>query len=493
MGDAPHEDRLVDLLLGQLVDDEADALRQQAGEDPELAADVDSLGQLLGDLRTLTVEPSPQLGVVVRSSIGRYRRLHPPRARRNPFFVLVAGVQVAAVAAALVVAALFAESVAFEMREREVLGESVAAASSAEPVRVEPAVPESFALAGVSEPVELPVVPAFLDPDVEFNLLSTYPFFAWVERTPALEALMVATNGLSERRRDARSRYNPARRKMAIRMTGGSQHLDARILTLAGEIAAKIDRALYEGSASVSDVAFSVRALLVGGSTLRLGPHHASVRRCVAFLEAKLPELDGGPLATALAGMMDVAVVSDAPTGRLVGFHATRMIQALYEEKSHRPPLLNWQATPTQLADAGEVLRLAPAFPGVDPDRAKNARGFLAAHLEERRLASKTVQPDLWAAQLYGYGDLVDREVIELSLIFWDAKDLAAEYMVALHHVSWSRFPVRPGWAAFQQELRSVAALATPESPTDAAALLLALAVNYAAPGSNRLLESAAF
>ena len=493
MSDAQPEDRLVDLLLGELSDEEAVDLRRESAADPELAADAAGLGHLLDDLRTLTVQPSPRLRVVVRSSIWRYGRLHPSRSR-GAKGVLTAGLQIAAVAAALVVAVLFTESVSFEMGEREVVDDREVVALAAGPVRVEPSAHEFRVVTHLTESVEVSDVPGFLNPEMEDNLLEPYAPFAWVEDMPALEALMVATNGVSERRRDARSWYDPDRRKAVIRLTGGSRHLDARIVTLTGEIAAKIDRALRDGSASVSDVALSVRALLAGGSTLRIGQHRSSVRRCVTFLEAKLPDLAAGPLATALSGMMDVAVVSGSLTSRLVGKHATRLIQALYVEQSHRPPLLNWQATATELADAGEVLRLAPAFPGVDPDRAKNARAFVAAHLQERVDATPNIeQPDLLAAQLYGFGDLVDRVHIEHELLLWGAKDLVAEYLVALHHLSWSRFPVRPGWAAFQQELRSVAAIATPESPTDAAALLLALAVNYAAPGSHRLLESSAF
>ena len=85
----------------------------------------------------------------------------------------------------------------------------------------------------------------------------------------------------------------------------------------------------------------------------------------------------------------------------------------------------------------------------------------------------------------------LDREDIERRLCLWHARDLVPGHYVALHHIAWSRFPMRSGWADFQRELRAVATVDTPDSPTDAAALLLALAVNYAAPGSHELLELA--
>ena len=61
---------------------------------------------------------------------------------------------------------------------------------------------------------------------------------------------------------------------------------------------------------TVQDVALSLRALLATGSTLRLGKHQDTVRRCSDWLLERLPELEGGRLATALSGLMDVAVVA---------------------------------------------------------------------------------------------------------------------------------------------------------------------------------------
>jgi len=152
--------------------------------------------------------------------------------------------------------------------------------------------------------------------------------------------------------------------------------------------------------------------------------------------------------------------------------------------------MLNWQTTPAQLADAGQVLRLAPAF-GVDSHEVLRARAYLAAHLAEQVAQARSERPDLLAAYLYGFGDLIDREDIEHKMRLWRPRDLVSEHLVALHHFAWSRFPLRSGWADFQHDLRVVASMATPQGVTDAAALALALSMNFAAPGSHELLDLA--
>ena len=194
--------------------------------------------------------------------------------------------------------------------------------------------------------------------------------------------------------------------------------------------------------------------MMAGGSTRRIGDHQDRVRQCTDWLVARLPELHGGELATALSGLIDVAVVSGPKMGRLVGEHASRLAESIiYSHNNHRPPMLNWQTSPAQLADAGQVLRLAPAF-GIVNKEALRAREYLAIHLSERLDQTTAEQPDLLAANLYGFGDLIDRGETEHRLGLWHARDLVPEHYVALHHVAWSRFPLRSGWADFQLELR---------------------------------------
>ena len=152
--------------------------------------------------------------------------------------------------------------------------------------------------------------------------------------------------------------------------------------------------------------------------------------------------------------------------------------------------MLNWQTTAAQLADAGRVLELAPAF-GVDSRSALRSRAYLAAHVAERIAISTEERLDLLAAHLYGFADLVDRASIEQRLRLWELLDFVPDDFVALYHVAWTRFPLRAGWADFQRQLRRIAAIDTPRSAFETAALLLTLAANYAAPGSHELLALA--
>ena len=43
-------------------------------------------------------------------------------------------------------------------------------------------------------------------------------------------------------------------------------------------------------------------------------------------------------------------------------------------------------------------------------------------------------------------------------LKLWRARLLLPDY-VALHHIAWSKYPIRPGWADFQRELQGLAGL----------------------------------
>jgi hypothetical protein len=310
-----------------------------------------------------------------------------------------------------------------------------------------------------------------------------------VAPTVEVPTLLLAMNDLASLRREFKSRFDPLVRRRAILAAGGSAHLEARIADLADDVAVKIEAALGAGKASVQDVSLSLRALLAAGSSKRMGRHQAAVRLCSAYLEGRVAELSGGELATALSGLMDVAVVYGGRLAELVKTHTDRLVEPLRDpDPDHRPDLLHWRTAVGQLADAGHVLRQAPAF-GVDAVAAIRGQSYIAAHVAERIALRTDERPDLLAALLYGFGERVDRDRIEHKLGLWRARDLVPDHYVALHHVSWSRFPLRAGWAGFQRDLRRVSALKTPDSVTDVAALLLCLAVNYAAPGCQQLVD----
>src|SRR5690606_42036710 len=54
---------------------------------------------------------------------------------------------------------------------------------------------------------------------------------------------------------------------------------------------------------------------------------------------------------------------------------------------------------------------------------------------------------------LYGFGDLVDRAALDARLRLWSARRLLPDY-IALLHYAWGQYPVRTGWASFQDDLR---------------------------------------
>ncbi|MHC4513756.1 MAG: anti-sigma factor family protein [Planctomycetota bacterium] len=478
----------LDFVLGEMDADAARAHERRMAEDPELARQASEIRTLIQDLRDLDTEPSNTIPLRLRYALARRLSLRQPFSPRAVITgvrqVLFHGLQVAAVALVVCCGLLYVESRLAPLTP------------VAEPVEVVGVPPlQQPALPIADDPV-LPAegtaeIPPCVRTDPDFRLW----FDKFAKGQPVsvsdFEGFVDATNELSTLRREFRVRVSPRQRRQAIRKGGSSTSLDGRIQDLAVEIAAKIDDRLAAGEASVVDVTLAVRALLAAGSHPDAGPHGDTVRRCAVYLENRVADLEGWQLASALAGLMDLAVVSGRCMERLVGEHADRLAWSVSAaEGPERPSLLHWQTPAASLADAGVVLRLAPAF-GVNVMRAGRARLLLAAHVQERIASTRNERPDLVAAQLYGFGDLVDRRELDHKLLLWEPQDLVPGHFVALHHVSWSQFPTRRGWARFQQGLRTVAVRETPPAVGDASALLLALAMNYAAPGSSEIVALA--
>jgi len=472
---AGSDGRAIDWLLGELGESDAAELTRGCAEDPKLAKDTAELRCLFEDLRGLDVaadDGSSRIAVTLMGSIDRRLKLRRGPRRLGQKDVLAGALKVIAVAAACLGSLLFGEHYWSEQQKASKASAFSVAQLVPQPVRKELA----------------PPVPAAAAESKEIRSAT-----AW----------LVATNDLAHLRREFKNRFNPSLRRRAIRAAGGNASLELRIETLADEIAGKIDRAMDQAGPApragqevpVEDLALSLRALLAAGSTKRMGPHQRVVRRCSESLERRVPSLEGGELATALSGLMDVAVVYGGELAQLVEVHTNRMIDrvirpplATAENPKALPSLLNWTTPVGQLADAGQVLRHASAF-GVDAAAAVRVRSYVSQHVAERIEKTQDERPDLLAAHLYGFGELCDRAAVEHKLRLWRARDFVPENFVALHHVSWSRFPLRSGWADFQRDLRRVSALETPEAASDASALLLCLAVNYAAPGCQELMD----
>jgi anti-sigma-K factor RskA len=459
----------IDWLLGELTAEESRDLQRGCVQNPDFARDTSELQNLFDDLRSL--QPEPQSGdsrvaLALRATIERRLGLRRPAPSVLSQVVFVRSLKVAAVAAVCLGV--------FLLGERWWVETGIWVGNS-------------------------PVVVAQAPKPVRETVNSELPIEDASREERSATAWLIETNGLASLRREFKSRFNPSLRRRAIRAAGGNLGLEIRIGTLADEVAAKMGKDMMAAKGRdalpIQDVTLALRALLAAGSTKRMGPHQNMVRRCSDYLEQRVASLEGGELATALSGLMDVAVVYGGSLARLVETHTNRLVQRVtnppqstVEDRQTNPSLLSWNTPVSQLADAGQVLRQAAAF-GVDAAGAVRVRSYVAQHLADRISQTKDERPDLLAAYLYGFGEFGERDRVEHKLRLWGARDLVPEHFVALHHVSWSRFPLRSGWADFQRDLRRVSAWDTPAGVADTSALLLCLAVNYAAPGCQELLD----
>lgn len=308
-----------------------------------------------------------------------------------------------------------------------------------------------------------------------------------------------APEQLARLREEYGQRFSPDARRASILRTGGAPGVEDRIDALAATLAAAVTERIAGGATSVADAALALRALLASGSGPGAG-HRRAVAEAEAFLAGRIAALEGPELATALAGLVDFAVIADDSARALVAEHATRLARATLAPAEARPPhalahagapaervgLLRFETESSCFADAGRVFAVAPAF-GMPPDLARDARRLVCARLQERSAESGGERPELLAALCYGFGDLVDRDELERRLLLWRPGQLAGGDLVALHHWAFSRFPPREGWAEFQRALRELAAMETPPRIRDAAALLLCLSMSFAAPGAHGL------
>lgn len=495
--------RIFDWARHALEECERAEVAREIERNPELALRAAEDRVLLEELAELRVEPSGWVRARLRHEFHRRRALR-GRARGSSWIVAwrAGGV---AVVAATVLAALVGIR-ALWMRS----GEPVRSDRTVAAARITPAVrstPRAGPPGGVYEIDEEDLEETFEQVlDVAgTDLRRHYDVFARGGDPGVFETLLAADNDLALVRMEFLRRFSKEARRRWIRAAGGRESLEGRIQELAARVADTARARIHAGTAGVADVALALRALLAAGSTERIGRHRAAVRACVRFLEERIEELHGGELAGATAALMDLAVVTAGRAADLVAKHAARLAQETLapvrirsrhgsgelEEVVGRPPLLHYGVSSAALADAGRVLKLAPAF-GVHPLTSHRARLLVAAHLRERLERSRSERPDIVAAALYGFEDLMDRRSLDRRLLLWKPGKLAVRHCLALHHLAWSRYPLRRGWTEFQLELQSVAAHTTPRTLRDAAALTLALSMSFAAPGTYEIVTLAA-
>ncbi|MCK5941629.1 MAG: hypothetical protein KAI24_06655, partial [Planctomycetes bacterium] len=93
-------------------------------------------------------------------------------------------------------------------------------------------------------------------------------------------------------------------------------------------------------------------------------------------------------------------------------------------------------------------------------------------------------RPEVLAAMVYGFGDLLDegrneRDRLAWALQRWKPARLAPDF-ATVQQIAWSLAPGSRGHTRMQRELRQLAVLPAPESLRDRAAFCLCLATNYA-------------
>ncbi|MHC5064018.1 MAG: hypothetical protein ACYTG5_08590 [Planctomycetota bacterium] len=480
----PSTGELFDHLLGEGDASRRAELRRQVADSPEAALEMAELGLMLESMRaearqTAAAEcgqVSPGLSLSIRYAIQRRSKLR----EAEPLSIKRELIRMAQVAAMMLLLLSLVQTL-------QILA----------PPPVAPAVSIPNGSLALAQPIssgprverEDPALSQLLDvnilPVADASFLRSLEQYSAYRLPDDAASWMHAENLLSSLREEHQLRSSLAQRRQFLALRG-SPDLGDRVESLATDIAARAQAG--EGLGLVVSNSLILRALLAADPNALEGSQGPLLRERSRQLVQALPSLSGGNLARALAALNNLAVMQGGEMSELVGEHADRLAREVLRQGqsagpgSERPELLSWRTPVAALADAGQVLKLAPAF-GVHSGLAFRARLMVAAHLGERMEMSEREFPDIRAAQLYGFGDLVDRAEADRKLRLWRARMLLPDYE-ALFQLAWSKYPARSGWAQFQRELRGLAAAPTPSSIDDASALLLCLSSNFAAPGS---------
>lgn len=342
-------------------------------------------------------------------------------------------------------------------------------------------------------------------------------------------------NDLTRLRRVWDERGKIELRRRLLKIGGADERTRRRIEALSSAVAADVlDRAAgatLSGYADVEAVALAVRALLGSGSTPTRGPQQVAVRRGVSLLSQSLPQLAGPELATALLPCLEAALVStedgsddggdaggDAEIGYAqndeqlvrVGSELQRLVrdelaifdalapQPIYPERAvpldhvfrdraHRacvvvvhperepsrgPSLGSIEAPSGAIADAGLLLRVAPAL-GAEPGDVVRLRSLLDATLRRRSAAEGASGAAARAARLVAFAGEDERSDLRRSLhAFRIHPDRFGRDVRALLDLAWGVFP-GVGWARFNQAMRYTIANYDEETARERAGLLL--------------------
>lgn len=498
---------VIEYALGGGTAVEREEFRDAFEGDLGLALELAEVRDLFESCRELTVEPTGRVESALRAAVAQRVRLrrgvtqtgtHRPVGGWARDVLRVAAVALVALSAAVAGRALFGAG-SSGPREAESMGQVAALDGVRSSSR--PGAEDGVAGVGVAGDAFALLLAADRLPVDDPVFVARAARFADRPIPDEFRGLLSAENRLARLRAEAELRFSPDARAELRRRTGLAD-FDSRIGAVAREVAREVSGVAESVRAGGDplDLAFALRALVAAGSDSVRGPHAVEVASArdglLDFLghgsDAARQSLPGRRV-SALCALAELAVLGDEAAIHCVAASADEVAAGVLGGSGvgdrARPELLRFGTPIHALADAGRLLWIAPAF-GSHPGLALRARMMVAAHVEERLdQGAGAEQPARLAALLYGFGDLVDRDGVERALALWRPR-LLRDDLVAVHHLAWSRYPVRAGWADFQRELRWLAGLPSPDLLRGRAALLLGLCTNVAAPGIGALLDS---
>lgn len=475
----------IDLLLEQGTDDELRVMRSRVAEDPTLALEVADTIALLEQLRTVRTEPSVELPGKLYAIVRRAERTRRAPQPRLPLLLAAAA---ASAALGFCLANWWYDSGAAPASIGLPVAELPRVPAAADANRA--AVPTAAELAHRDS---LGAMRRRFELESADHLTAALDSAVHAERDP-LNSWLAPRNALAIRRLDHELRTRPEIRQRALRSEGAMLAADARVQALADAIAEELTLGspLQVSTGSLRgaptgvvarDVALGVRALIAAG--VKPGVRQRAFLAGSRWLGERLPELVGEDRVSALAALVECAAIEGRPMPVVVsaGHDLVEGVLCANEDtwQRRRPYLLSHSVSNSAIGDAGHTLTLLPAL-GVDAVRCGFVRLLLLGELKERRDADVD-GPDLLAAMIYGFGDLMserERDALVLQLRRWKPARLAPDF-VTVHQIAWGVEPGRSGFTRLQRELRQLVILPDPLELGPRAAMCMSLASNFAA------------
>lgn len=462
----------IDLLLRQGTPEELTAMRSRVAADPLLALEVADTVTLLGRLREACTTSSPEfageLFDLVRQAERRLgRRARPP---------ILAWMATAAAAAALFATLALCDPLGLRSGAPDRAEIAQAPGSDRRELSPLPPTPDEIAK---QEAVELMRQRFSLE---NAECLQQALDTALAAPHDPLSAWLQPANTMAVLRLDHELRGQASVRAKALRSEGAMPAADERVQRLADDLAAELPALLADPEAQIDDVARGLRAMVAAGDGGAV--RRSAIAAACRWLERLLPSTAGADRVLALTALIDGEAAGYAcPSIATVGKHFVDEIVLADEDiwRRRRPELLSPFAHPGTLGEAGRLLDLLPAF-DVEADSCRLARQLLLGALQERRGADQD-QPDVLAAIVYGFGDLLgpgEVDSLVRQLTRWKPARLAPDFDT-VQQIAWGVEPGLVGFTRLQRELRQLVILPAPTGFAARAGFCLCLASSFAA------------